>query len=90
MMNIILRPVYSIIGWFMFKFTKPGTIIYNKELNKLNIMDIIRYNEHNIIITICAYSLNRAQFFRPACNPSGVHRALRLHFLLIINHQILI
>lgn len=31
MMNIILRPVYSIIGWFMFKFTKPGTIIYNKE-----------------------------------------------------------
>lgn len=31
MMDIILIPVYSIIGWFMFKFTKPGTIIYNKE-----------------------------------------------------------
>lgn len=33
MMNIILRPVYSIIGWFMFKLIKPGTIIYNKENN---------------------------------------------------------
>ena len=30
-MDIILIPVYSIIGWFIFKSTKPGTIIYNKE-----------------------------------------------------------
>ena len=34
-MDIILRPVYSIIGWLMFKFTEPGTIIYNKENNIL-------------------------------------------------------
>ena len=31
MMNIILRLIYSVMGWLMFKLAKPGTIIYNKE-----------------------------------------------------------
>lgn len=33
MMDNILYPIYSIMGWFMFKLTKPETVIYNKENN---------------------------------------------------------
>ena len=34
MMDNILYPIYSIRGWFMFKLTKPETVIYNKEEKK--------------------------------------------------------
>ena len=62
MMNIILRPVYSIIGWFMFKFTKPGTIIYNKENSILyTIIDdrIIVKRGRNIYMGITYHNMGK-------------------------------
>ena len=61
-MNIILRPVYSIIGWFMFKFTKPGTIIYNKENSILyTIIDdrIIVKRGSNIYMEITYHNMGK-------------------------------
>ena len=62
MMNIILKPVYSIVGWFMFNFVKPGTIIYNKENNiSYTIIDdrIIVKRGSNIYMRITYHNMGK-------------------------------